>query len=296
MATLTLDDLGKSYTLGRWALQGVSLRLGGGVWGFVGPNGAGKTTLLRILATLLEPSRGAVTWQGHDILRRPQWLRRDLGYLPQDFGVYPQLTGREFLRYIGELKRLPANGLPRQVAAALEMVNLTAAADQRLRSYSGGMVRRLGIAQALLGEPRVLILDEPTVGLDPAERVRFRELIASLPGDRLVLLSTHIITDVEAMATHLVLVQQGRLLWQGTPAALEDDAAGTVWEVVLEPADFEALRSRCQVSQAIRRRNQIEARFIARERPHPAAVAAEPTLEEAYLFLSGEATTAGLVA
>jgi len=211
--------------------------------------------------------------------------------LPQEFGVYPQLTGREFLRYIGELKRLPDSALPQLVEAALGMVNLTGDADRRLRSYSGGMVRRLGIAQALLSEPHVLILDEPTVGLDPAERVRFRELIASLPGDRLVVLSTHIITDVEAMAANLVLVQQGRILWNGTPSALEDDAAGTVWEVTLDSKAFEELRSRCQVSQAIRRRNQIEARFIASQQPHSLAVAAEPTLEEA-LYLSGEAAMA----
>ena len=292
MTTLAVDAIGKSYEKGRWALRDVSLRMEGGVWGFVGPNGAGKTTLLRILATLLEPTLGTVSWDGQDTIRHPEILRRDLGYLPQDFGVYPQLTAREFLRYIGELKGLSDSALPRRVETALGMVNLTGDADRRLRSYSGGMVQRLGIAQALLSEPHVLILDEPTVGLDPAERVRFRELIASLQGDRLVVLSTHIITDVEAMATNLALVQQGRVLWNGTPSAMEDDAAGTVWEVNLEPKAFEELRSRFQISQAIRRRNQIEARVIATGRPHLDAVAADPTLEEAYLYLSGEQAAA----
>lgn len=288
MTTLAIDLLSKSYEKNFWALKDISLRMETGVWGFVGPNGAGKTTLLRILATLLTPTQGTVTWQGHDILRNPEVLRRELGYLPQDFGCYPQLTARELLRYIGELKGLTGDLIQHRVVAVLEMVNLSVDADRRLQTFSGGMIRRLGIAQTLLNDPNILILDEPTVGLDPAERVRFRELIASLQGDRLVVLSTHIITDVEAMATNLVLIQRGRVLWNGTPSALQADAAQTVWEMTLDTDSFESLRSRYQISQAIRRGNQVETRLIASESPHPTAVQIKPTLEEAYLFITSQ--------
>ena len=287
MNILTLDLVSKHYEKQRAALQDVSLRMGPGVWGFVGPNGAGKTTLLRILATLLVPTRGSVSWGEQDIVRQPQALRRELGFLPQDFGTYPQLTAAEFLRYIGELKGLRGSVLRQRVESVLDMVNLTADAGRRLRSYSGGMIRRIGIAQALLNDPRVLILDEPTVGLDPAERVRFREVIASLQGEHLVILSTHIITDVEVMATDLVLLNQGRMLWNGTPTALQNDAAGVVWEVTLDPATFEHLRVTFQVSQAIRRGNQVETRLVTAAQPHPDALQVEPSLEEAYLYLAG---------
>ncbi|MDQ2716078.1 MAG: ABC transporter ATP-binding protein [Chloroflexota bacterium] len=288
MSILLLDLLSKRYEKGRWALRDISLRMETGVWGFVGPNGAGKTTLLRILATLMAPTQGVVTWNGQDILRHPQVLRRDLGYLPQDFGVYPQLTARELLRYIGELKGLKGPLLQRRVAASLEMVHLATEADRRLRTFSGGMIRRLGIAQALLNEPRVLILDEPTVGLDPAERVHFRETIASLQGERLVILSTHIITDVEAMATDIALLQRGEILWKGTPAALQSDAPGSTWALSVSVAEFERLRATSQVSMAIRRGGQVETRLIAPTRPHPDAMNVEPTLEEAYLCLLSE--------
>jgi ABC-2 type transport system ATP-binding protein len=287
MNILALDLVGKHYEKRRAALQDVSLRMGPGVWGFVGPNGAGKTTLLRILATLLVPTQGSVHWRGQDIVRQPQALRRELGFLPQDFGTYPQLTAAEFLRYIGELKGLSGSVVRQRVESVLDMVNLTADAGRRLHSYSGGMIRRIGIAQALLNDPQVLILDEPTAGLDPAERVRFREVIASLQGERLVILSTHIVTDVEVMATDLVLLNQGRVLWNGTPTALQNDAAGAVWEVTLDLATFEHLRGTFQVSQAIRRGNQLETRLVAVSRPHPEAVQVEPSLEEAYLYLAG---------
>jgi ABC-2 type transport system ATP-binding protein len=287
MKLVTLDQISKQYEKQRYALQNVSLRMGPGVWGFVGPNGAGKTTLLRILATLLVPTQGSISWDGQDIVRQPQVLRRDLGFLPQDFGTYPQLTAHEFLRYIGELKGLSGSVLRQRVASVLDMVNLSNDAGRRLRSYSGGMIRRIGIAQALLNDPRVLILDEPTVGLDPAERVRFREVIASLQGERLVILSTHIITDVEVMTTDLVLLNQGQILWNGTPAALLYDAASAVWEVTLDPATFERIRSTFQVSQAIRRGNQVETRMVSATQPHPEAVQVEPSLEEAYLYLAG---------
>jgi ABC-type multidrug transport system ATPase subunit len=257
------------------------------VWGLVGPNGAGKTTLLRILATLLVPTRGSVSWNGQDIVRQPRTLRYELGFLPQDLGVYPQLTAVEFLQYMGELKGLSGSVMRQRVEQVLDMVNLTPVAIRRLRSYSGGMIRRLGIAQALLNDPQVLLLDEPTSGLDPAERVRFRELIASLGGERLVLLSTHIITDVEAMATDLILLHRGQVHWAGTPPALQYDAAGSVWEVTLDSATFERLRSTFQISQAIRRGDQIDTRLIAASRPHADASQVEPSLEEAYLYLAG---------
>ncbi len=290
MTALLIDQVSKRYERDRWALQDISLRMETGVWGLVGPNGAGKTSLLRILATLLAPTQGVVTWQGVDIMRHPEVLRRDLGYLPQDFGVYPQLTAREFLSYIGELKGLMGPLLRRRVASVLETVHLGEDTDRRLRTFSGGMIRRIGIAQALLSEPRILILDEPTAGLDPVERVRFREAIAAMQGERLVILSTHIITDVEAMATDIALLQQGRLLWTGTVLALLDDARDFTWSVTTDVAAFEQLRTSYQVSMAIRRGGKVETRILAPTRPHPDAVVVEPTLEEAYLYLLGEAS------
>jgi ABC-2 type transport system ATP-binding protein len=289
MNVLTLDRVSHRYGRHAMAVQDISLRLGRGVWGLVGPNGAGKTTLLRILATLLAPTHGSVAWNGQDIVRQPQLLRQDLGYLPQDLGVYPHLSAVEFLRYVSELKGLSGAAVTSRVEQALEMVNLTAAGRRRLGSYSGGMIRRLGIAQALLNDPQALLLDEPTAGLDPAERVRFREVIAALPGDRVVLLSTHIITDVEAMATDLILLHQGRVRWTGTPQALQNDAAGTVWEGTVDTATFARLRGKYQISQAIRRGDLIDIRLIAATRPHAEAAAVEPSLEEAYLYLAGPA-------
>ncbi len=288
MASLVIDRVGQRYERNRWALREVSLRLESGVLGLVGPNGAGKTTLLRILATLLVPTTGHVSWDGQDILRQPQDLRRTLGYLPQEFGVYPQLTARAFLRYIGELKGLRGAVLRRRVEAVLEMVRLREDGDRRLRTYSGGMVRRIGIAQALLSEPRLLVLDEPTVGLDPAERIHFRETLASLGGERLVVLSTHIIADVEAMATDLALLDKGRLAWMGTPAGLLADAEGQVWTVTLALPEFERLRAARRISAALRRPEGIQVRLLSPTRPHPQAVSVTPTLEDAYLlFVEG---------
>lgn len=286
MSVLVIDQIGKQYEKKRWALQDFSLRLDGGVLGLVGPNGAGKTTLLRILATLLSPTRGTVHWNGQDVLRYPEALRRELGYLPQDFGVYPQLTAREFLTYIGELKGLRGPLLSRRINTVLEQVNLIDDANRRLRTFSGGMVRRIGIAQALLNDPRLFILDEPTVGLDPAERLHFREIISSLSAERLILLSTHIISDIEAMASEVVLLQQGHLFWSGTTSALLADAQECAWSLTLDVADFERLRDDYRMSTAIRRGREVDLRLVSSVRPHPDAIPVDPTLEEAYLFVT----------
>ncbi|GHO42150.1 ABC transporter ATP-binding protein [Ktedonospora formicarum] len=284
MPTLFIDTVSKRYERNRWALREFSLRMEAGVLGLVGPNGAGKTTLLKMLATLLRPTEGHITWNGQNILRHPEMVRRVLGYVPQDFGVYPQISARMFLRYLGELKGLRGTQLRQRIDAVLEMVGLSADADRRLKTFSGGMVRRLGIAQALLNEPRLLVLDEPTVGLDPAERVRFREMLPSLSGERIVILSTHIISDIEVTATHLALLNQGRLNWTGTPEALLADAAGSLWTLTIPQAEFERWRARYRVSSAIPRGGRVEMRILAAHQPHPQAIPAHPTLEEAYLL------------
>jgi ABC-2 type transport system ATP-binding protein len=286
MAELVIDQVGKRFEPERWALRDVSLRLERGVLGLVGPNGAGKTTLLRMLATLLVPTEGSIAWDGVDVVRRPMTLRKTLGYVPQDVGVYPQLTAREFLSYIGELKGLARDTLTQRVGDVLDMVHLSADADRRLKTFSGGMIQRVGIAQALLYDPQLLVLDEPTAGLDPAERMRFREILASLPGDRLVILSTHIITDVEAIVTDLAIISRGRLKWRGTPAGLIADAEGGAWSLTVKADEFDHLRATYRVSAAVRSNDVIDARLVGIERPHPMAQAVAPTLEEAYLLFA----------
>ena len=178
--------------------------------GLVGPNGAGKTTLMRMIATLLDPTEGTIRWNGQDIRTHGEALRQVLGYLPQEFGIYREFTGRQFLRYLAAMKGLPKSLAQRRVEEVLEIVNLEQVADRKLPTYSGGMKQRIGIAQALLNDPELLIVDEPTAGLDPAERVRFRTLLASLTSNRIIILSTHIISDVEAVASRLVILQAGQ--------------------------------------------------------------------------------------
>lgn len=233
---------------------------------------------------MLLPSEGAVTWDGVDITRSPQALRQTLGYLPQNFSIYPPLTARELLCYIGALKRLHGAQLRRQVAQALETVSLVDDADRPLKGFSSGMIRRIGIAQALLSKPDVLLLDEPTAGLDPVERRHLSETLAMMSEDRLVIISTHLITDIEAVATELALLDKGRLIWKGTPAGLLADAAASTWQVTLGNAEFEQLRRTHVISASTLHGVMVEARLIAETIPHPLAVRAVPTLEEAYRF------------
>lgn len=287
MDKLVLDKVGKRYKKDRWGLRDVSLHMETGIWGLVGPNGAGKTTFLRMVASLLSPTQGSVFWRGQNIYRSPRLLRQELGYVPQDFGVYPQLTAHQYLRVIGSLKGLRGNLLNQRIDLALHTVRLEEVAHRHIAQYSGGMIRRVGIAQAILNEPSLLVLDEPTAGLDPTERIRFRELLTSLYRDRLVILSTHIMADVETIATQLVLLQGGNLVWSGSPNQLSSTATGMVWAVSLSEAEFLHVRTHFEPSSAVQQGAQIAARFVTSAQPHPTAELVPPTLEEGYLFLTG---------
>ncbi|HEY0614750.1 MAG TPA: ATP-binding cassette domain-containing protein [Candidatus Elarobacter sp.] len=210
----------KTYKGGVEALRGISLRLSPGIVGLLGPNGAGKSTLMRIIATVTKPTAGTVRWDGTDVVKDPRPLRAAIGYLPQDAGVYPHLDAREFLDYIAALKRLPSRAARAQIAQLLDDLDLTQVANRPLGTLSGGNRQRVAIAQALLGDPHLLVVDEPTVGLDPQQRVRFRDLLARLARDRIILLSTHVVSDVETTADRLVVVAAGRVVADGTRAAV----------------------------------------------------------------------------
>ena len=287
---LEIHGLGKRYGNGTVALRDFDLTLGEGVLGLLGPNGAGKTTLLSIVATVLRPTSGSVRWRGVDALADPLAIRRELGYLPQDFGVYEKLTAIELLRYFGRLKGLGGRELRRAVDEMIDLVNLRPAAHRRLGGFSGGMRQRVGIAQALLGDPKLLIVDEPTVGLDPEERVRFRNLLSELGHGRAVILSTHIVSDVEAIAERIAILRQGRLVRCATPEELLGHAQGRVFRAIL-PADRVAEAQRTvAVSNSTRRADGVHLRFVADRPTLEGAVAVEPTLEDAYLLTNVEAT------
>ncbi len=283
---LELRSLGKEYPGGAVALAEVSLHMDEGVVGLLGPNGAGKTTLMSILATVTRPTSGTFLWNGRDGVAEPRAVRASLGYLPQDFGIYDTLTAREFLSYLGRLKGLGAADLGRRVGKVLELVNLHGAADRRLGGFSGGMRQRVGIAQTLLGDPKLVIVDEPTVGLDPEERVRFRNLLSEIAHGRLVILSTHIVSDVESVASSIAVLRKGRLLTYGRPEDLMAGAQGRVFSAVAPSDRLPEIQSRVRISSLVRRSDGIHVRFVG-ERTDllPGAVAVEPTLEDAYLML-----------
>ena len=289
---LTIEGVGKRYRGDVWGLRGFSLNLQPGVLGLLGPNGAGKSTLMRILATITKPTEGRVTWDGADIVQEPDRLRSVLGYLPQDFGVYPNLNAVEFLEYLAAVKGLDPAAARRRIDELLVLVNLTEARKRPLGGYSGGMRQRIGIAQALLNDPRLLIVDEPTVGLDPEERVRFRNLLSDLGGERIVILSTHIVSDVEATANGIAIVDRGRLLAHSVPEELLRLVEGKVWEWVLPSSELPAARQQWKIGSTVRRTDGVHARVVA-DAPPPGARPLPPTLEDAYLHVLEGGRAAG---
>ena len=282
---LDINRVSKIYREGRRAVDEVSLQVGPGVLGLLGPNGAGKSSLMRILATITRPSGGNVAWEGADIARHPDKLRRCLGYLPQDFGIYPQLSASEFLHYLAAAKGLTGRSARARVRELLDVVNLAEVGRRPLGRYSGGMRQRVGIAQALLNDPQLLIVDEPTVGLDPEERMRFRNLLGDLGSDRVVILSTHIVSDVEAVADDIAVLADGRLLRRGTTGDLVRAADGQVWEVMVQSGDLAGLREQFEVTRAVRTPDGVRARVLHPEPPVDGAVAVPPDLEDAYVHV-----------
>jgi ABC-2 type transport system ATP-binding protein len=280
---LTINHVGKKYSGDVWGLKDFNLTLNPGILGLLGPNGAGKSTLMNILATITRPTEGAVLWNGVDIAHRPNELRQVLGYLPQSFGVYPNLTAQEFLEYMAAIKGLDARTSRRRIDELLQLVNLSEVHKRPLGGYSGGMKQRIGIAQALLNDPQLLIVDEPTVGLDPEERVRFRNLVADLAGERIIIFSTHIVSDVEATATQIVLANHGRLLMNTSPENLLGIVENRVWEWILPSAELMDARQKYLVSGTLRRSDGVQLRVIADKAPHASARPAAPTFEDAYL-------------
>lgn len=280
---LKIEDLSKDYRGSVHALRNINLALTPGVLGLLGPNGAGKSTLMRILATVTRASSGRVLWNDFDIAADPDSLRSCLGYLPQDFGVYPNLSAIEFLEYLAAVKGIPAARARKRIAELIALVNLADAAKRSLAGYSGGMRQRVGIAQALLNDPQILIVDEPTAGLDPEERVRFRNLLSELSGERLVILSTHIVSDVEAVATDIAILEHGQLLAHGAPETLLASVAGKIWELIVPSAELPALRMKHLISSTAHRADGVHVRVVADFAPSAPARPLEPSLEDAYL-------------
>lgn len=269
------------------ALQQIDLTLRSGVYGLLGPNGAGKTTLMRIMTDLLAPSTGRVLLEGQDIAVMGAAFRKKLGYLPQDFGVYPNFTAEQFLLYIARLKGLSKFEAKRQTDDLLHMVGLEDKKQKKLKGFSGGQRQRVGIAQALLGDPEILVLDEPTAGLDPEERIRFRGIISDLSQQKLVLLSTHIVSDLEAVANEIILLRKGVVLEMQKPASLLEQLNGQVWLVTVPAADEAALTKQYVCSNVMHTDGKSVIRLLSKSAPRPDAVPTAPNMEDMYLYYFG---------
>lgn len=275
------------------AVDHVNLTMTNGVYGLLGVNGAGKTTLMRMLCTLVKPTGGTITYGGKNILQLDGGYRKLLGYLPQEFGFYPEFTVQDYLLYIASIKGIRPAVAKKRAKELIGKVGLAKAANKKMRTLSGGMKRRAGIAQAMLNDPRILILDEPTAGLDPNERIRFRNLISELSEERLVLLSTHIVSDIEYIANEIWLMKDGRIIQQGTLDQMLSSMPEQVWVGHVEKQRVSGLISQYKISNMKAEGNAVELRIISREQPLPGAVCVQPTLEDVFLHYFGEKASDG---
>ena len=285
---LAIRELQKTYPSGVHALKGVTLNVEPGMFGLLGPNGAGKTTLMKILATLLDPDSGAARMNGVDLIGDKHGTRKMLGYLPQEFGLYPTLTAEQMLDYFAKLKGVADKKQRRAlIDALLEKVNLSSARNQRLGGFSGGMRQRLGIAQALIGEPELIIVDEPTAGLDPEERVRFHNLLSETASDSaVVILSTHIVSDVSSLCGNMAIIRQGAILATCTPRQALDEIKDSVWEAAVPREQAAVLKQSFRAISSQTVNGQVRLRVTSRgERPGEEFTPATATLEDYYLNL-----------
>ncbi len=280
---LSVDRLTKQYGR-KIAVDCVSTVLKPGVYGLLGENGAGKTTFMRMLCAILESTSGEVFLDGREIVSMGAEYRDILGYLPQEFGYYPNYTAREFLLYMAALKGIPRDTAKKRAGELLKIVGLNDVGTKKMKTFSGGMKQRVGIAQALLNYPKLLILDEPTAGLDPKERVRFRNLISDYAGDRIVLLSTHIVSDIEAIADEVLLMKRGKVLTQGTVSELTKKAAGKVWELTVSPAEAKIWQEKTAVANLRHEGEQVVLRILSDDKPTEGAAPCEAGLEDLYLY------------
>jgi len=283
---ISIKGLSKRYKRNKFGLKDFNLEIKNGILGLIGPNGAGKSTLMRILATISIPSEGQITMDGKDIVKLPNNVRKILGYLPQDFGVYQNLTAVEFLQYIGAVKGFSGKNLKIRIDSLLDELNLIAVMNHQIKTYSGGMKQRIGIAQVLIGNPKLLILDEPTVGLDPEERVRFRNLLTDLSGERIVILSSHIVSDIETIANDIAIIYQGRLLEHNYSDNILKTVEDQVFEVTIPNADFNGFKAKYLVNNSMRKGDEWVARFVLNPGEILPSFPVRPvkgTLEDAYL-------------
>lgn len=283
---IVLKDLDKYYGK-KQALRHVNLTISQGMFGLLGPNGAGKTTLMKILATLLPKTGGEVTICGMDISQERE-IRRMVGYLPQDFSMYGNMTVYDAMDYLGVLSGMKKTERRERIPMLLEKVNLTENHRTKVKAMSGGMRRRLGIAQAILHDSRVLIVDEPTAGLDPEERVRFRNLLCEIAEERIVILSTHIVGDIEATCENIAVLNQGELLFQGTVTELLEHAEGKIFTAQVSRMELPMLKKQYEVTSMLIQGNEAQVRFVAEEKPFASANLCQPNVEDAYMFLMQE--------
>ena len=270
------------------AVDDMNITVTNGVYGLLGVNGAGKTTLMRMICTLLTPTSGQILCDGKDILKMEGEYRKLLGYLPQEFGFYPEFTVKDYLLYIASLKGIRPAVAKKRVKILLDQVGLTKAENKKMKKLSGGMKRRVGIAQAIINNPKILILDEPTAGLDPMERVRFRNLISELSEERIVILSTHIVSDVEYIANEIWLMKNGRLVQQGSLNDILDAMPEKVWSIVTSQSEAAKLMKQYKVSNMKTDRDGVELRMISAQQPLAYAKMVQPNLEDVFLYYFGE--------